>query len=59
MTSFLRSYTTAASKLHNTEVSAFHGGGFVYFPSLVTPFSLGSQFFNKLTLSLFIAFLIL
>lgn len=58
-TSLLSHYTQTASKLHHTEVSAFHGGGLVYMPSLVTPFSLGSHFFNKLTLTLFIAFLIL
>lgn len=58
-TSFLRHYTQSASKLHYTEVSAFHGGGLVYLPSLVTPFSLGSHFFNKLAITLFIAFLIL
>lgn len=58
-TSILCNTTQSASKIHYTEVSAFHGGGLVYLPSLVTPLSLGSHFFNKLTLTLFIAFLIL
>lgn len=58
-TSFLSHYTQTASKLQYTEVSAFHGGGLVYLPSLVSTFRLGSQIFNKLTLSLFVAFLIL
>ena len=58
-TSILSSYTQSASKIHYTEVSAFHGGGLVYLPSIVTPFSLGFHFFNKLSLTLFIAFLIL
>jgi len=58
-TSFLSHQSQTASVLHNTEVSAFHGGGLVCLPSLASPISLGSQFINKLFLTLFIAFLIL
>jgi len=57
-TSFLRSHTQAASGFHNTEVSSFHGGGLAGLPSLVSQTSLGSHFFNKLFLTLFVAFLI-
>jgi len=58
-TSWLSQYSQCASKLHYTEVSAFHGGGLANLPSLVKPFSLGSHFFNKLSLSIFFAFLLL
>jgi len=58
-TTFLSSYTRGATMLQHTEVSAFHGGGMVYLPLLVKPFSLGSHFFIKLSLTLTFAFLIL
>jgi len=54
-TTQIRTFNQAASKLHFTEVSEFHGGGLVSLPSLVKHFNLGSQFFNKLTFTLFIA----
>jgi len=58
-TSLLRLTTRAGSSFSYTEVSAIHGGGLVQLPSLVMPISLGSHFFNKLTLTLFIAILML
>jgi len=58
-TSLLRLTSRAGSCFSYTEVSAFHGGGLVQMPSLVMPIGLGSHFFNKLTLTLFIAILML
>jgi len=58
-TSLLRRTTRAGSSFSYTENTAFHGGGLVQLPSLVMPISLGSHFFNKLTLTLFLAFLML
>ena len=58
-TSFLSHCTQASSLLTNTEVSSFHGGGLANMPVLVKPLSLGSHFFNKLSLTLFLALLIL
>ena len=57
--SYLSSLIGLVTPVHNTEVSAFHGGGLACLPSLLTPFRAGTHFFTKLTIILVFCFVLL
>merc|ERR1712055_957619 len=56
-TTFLGRLSGPISRLRFTEVPATQGGGLACLPSLLTPFSLGSRFFSKLSLVLSFSFI--
>lgn len=58
-TSVLGKATVIGSTLHFTEVSALQGGGLATLSSLLTPISVGSSFFIKLTIVLSFSFVLL
>jgi len=51
-------YSLLASKVVSTEVSAYHGGGLAYLPSLVSPLRISYHFHIKLCVLLIIIFVI-